>query len=92
MYQKVLYTFSNFKYIPIFYFDVLVFFLLVAEVFMALFPSQNLTFFATIYFLTVGTSFQFVSIPRPYSCHSDGSAQDHTLYGIFPKPTITSVT
>ena len=62
MFQKVLYTFSNFKYIGIFYFDVLVFFLLVAEVFMALFPSQNLTFFATIYFLTVGTSFQFVSI------------------------------
>ena len=29
---------------------------------MALFPGQNLTFFATIYFLTVGTSFQFVSI------------------------------
>ena len=62
MYQKVLYTFSNFKYIGIFYFDVLVFFLLVAEVFMALFPGQNLTFFATIYFQTVGTSFQFVSI------------------------------
>ena len=62
MFQKVLYTFSNFKYIGIFYFDVLVFFLLVAEVFMALFPSQNLTFLATIYFLTVGTSLQFVSI------------------------------
>ena len=29
---------------------------------MALFPGQNLTFFATIYFLTVGTSLQFVSI------------------------------
>ena len=29
---------------------------------MALFPGQNLTFFAAIYFLTVGTSFQFVSI------------------------------
>ena len=29
---------------------------------MALFPGQNLTFFAAIYFQTVGTSFQFVSI------------------------------
>ena len=30
--------------------------------------------------------------PRRYSCHSDGLAQDHTLYGISPKPTIKSMT